>query len=446
MSHERNPLVRWGRKIESLTRRDSHDEHDHEGEHEHGQGHHHEEPRHHHEQHKTTVCVPKVTEEQQTQIVVNVNIGPISSSGCCPTGSNTGGVGGTSGPGGAPGRPVHTTGSTDGSIVNGVGTVGAITAIPTRPPNVWPGPRSQLYLPVLFIRHIAGDTGARPIQGTFWESPDIIVLPGVPPALAPDKPPEKLGGYAKAGADNTVYAHVWNLGQAVCWRVLVEFYWFNPTLGFESKDANLIGHAHVNLSGRGSRGCHTLVKCPISWRATYENGGHECLVVRVSHPVKDPLANPAWDARQNRKVAQRNIHVMTAAEAAANPTIGVNVGPLFGAPATVNVARADTVTMPWLHLVTMSRTNIPGTGAATGDVGITGAVDRGTGLPDLGKVNNPRGVGLIADNTQVNGEGKQVGFVATDGDPGAGKAHVYRVSGAQGGQTFGGYTVVVIGG
>jgi hypothetical protein len=289
------------------------------------------------------------------------------------------------------------------------------------------------------------DTGARPIQGTFWESPDIILLPGVPPALAPDTPPEKLGGYAKSNADNTVYAHVWNLGQAPCWRALVEFYWFNPTLGFDGKDANLIGHAHVDLNGRGSRGCHKLVKCPISWKAQYVNGGHECIVVRISHPVQDPLSNPAWDARQNRHVAQRNIHVMTAAEAAALPAIGVNVGPLYGAPAMINVTRADTTTMPWLHLVTMSRTNIPGTGQATGDVGITQATDTGTGIPDLGKVNDPRGVGLIGDNAQVNGDGKQVGFVATDGNPGAGNAHVYRVSGAQGGQTFGGYTVVVLG-
>jgi hypothetical protein len=136
---------------------------------------------------------------------------------------------------------------------------------------------------------------------------------------------------------------------------------------------------------------------------------------------------------------------MTAAEAAALPTISVGVGPLFNAPATVNVARAGTNTMPWLHLHTMSRTKLPGTGAATGDVGITQATDKGTGIPDLGKVNDPRGVGLIGNTANVNGDGKQVGFVATDGDPGAGNAHVYRVTGQQGGDVFGGYTVVVLG-
>jgi hypothetical protein len=45
----------------------------------------------------------------------------------------------------------------------------------------------------------------------------------------------------------------------------------------------------------------------------------------------------------------------------------------------------------------------------------------------------------------VTGDDKQVAFVATDGNPGTGKAHVYRVSGTQSGGTFGGYTVIVIG-
>jgi hypothetical protein len=397
-------------------------------------------------------------EIEETEITVNVNINECGHRGHCNcrpgSGSSdhgghhlpgTGTGTGCGDPGSSGGRPVYTTGTSDGSIKDGVNTVGTITAIPQRPPTVWPGDRTKLYMPILFIRHSKGDTGARPIQGTFWESPDIIILPGIHPSVAPDKPPEHLGGYAKAGADNTVYAHVWNFGQATCWRTLVEFYWFNPTLGFDSKDANLIGHAHVDLGGRCTREHRKFVKCPVPWKAKYENGGHECVVVRVSHPVKDPLTRPAWDARQNRKVAQRNIHVMTAAEAAAHPTIGVNIGPLFGAPAAINVARADTATMPWLHLVTMSRTNLPGNAAATGAMGITGAIDTGAGLPHLGQVDDPKGAGLIGDSTQVHGDAKQVGFVTKDGNPGNGNAHVYRVSGAQDGQMFGGYTIVILG-
>jgi len=299
-------------------------------------------------------------------------------------------------------------------------------------------------LPFLFIRANAGDTAARPIIGTFWESPDILILPGVAPSAAPAVPPD-LGGIAEAGADNTVYAHVWNLGQAAVWGAVVEFYWFNPLLGFSGADANAIGKTYVDLAGRGSPGSHKLVKCPFSWVASFQNGGHECLVVRISHPVTDPLSNPPWDASQNRHIGQRNIHVMTAAEAAAKPTIGINVGPLYGQVAMVGVARVDTATMPWLHLVTNSRTKVPATGTPDGDVGITAATDAGSGLPNLGAISNPRSVGLIGNSTGVSGDGKQVGFIATDGNPGTGNAHVYRVSGSQGGTTFGGYTVVVLG-
>ena len=383
---------------------------------------------------------PRPIPAGQLPVTVNVNVS------CCPCPPGRTLTGGTQ-PGGTTttsGRPTHTTGTSDGSVGGGLATAGSVIAIPTRGSTVWPGTRTQLFLPFLFIRTNAGDTAARPVSGVFWESPDIFVLPNVAPAAAPAQPPA-LGGVAQAGVPNTVYAHVWNLGQAPAFEVLVEFYWFNPTLGFSGADANLIGATWTYLGARGGSDSHQVIKCPIGWTAQYLNGGHECLVVRVSDPVSDPLSNPAWDASQNRHVGQRNIHVMSAAEAAAKPTIGINVGPLFGAPATVAVARADPATMPWLHLVTMSRTVLPANGTPNGDVGITPPLPAGTPLPNLGAVPNPRGVGLIGNGSGVNGDGQQVGFVATDGNPGNGNANVYRVSGSQNGNTFGGYTVVVVG-
>jgi LysM repeat protein len=366
--------------------------------------------------------------------VVNVNVSCCS----CPTGK-------TDHPGGEPtGRPVHHTGTSDGSLSGGIGTAGGLFNIPTRPPTVWPGPRTDLFLPFLMVRANAGDTAARPISGVFWESPDIFVLPGVEPDAAPSLPP-KLGGVAQAGADNTIYAHIWNLGQAPAYQVYVEFWWFNPTLGFGDADANLIGWTVTGLNARSQRGCHKVVKCPTSWKAQFLNGGHECLVVRIYDKSTDPLSDPRWDAARNRHVAQRNIHVMSSAEAAAKPTLGVNIGPLFTQPAQLAVARADTATMPWLHLVTMNRTATLSTAAPTGDVGITQPVPVGAPLPTLGAVPDPRGTGLIGNGGGVTGDGQKVGFVATDSNPGAGNAHVYRVTGSQGGQVFGGYTVVVVG-
>lgn len=147
--------------------------------------------------------------DKRTNITVNVNFGSFS---CCPPSPCTGGTGkGTGGTGtGGTGRPVHGTGTSDGSGSGGLGALGGIISIPSRPPTVWPGPRTQLYLPFLFIRATAGDTAARPITSTFWESPDILILPGVAPSAAPPIPPD-LGGVAKSNADNTVYAHVCKL-------------------------------------------------------------------------------------------------------------------------------------------------------------------------------------------------------------------------------------------
>ena len=110
----------------------------------------------------------------------------------------------------------------------------------TPPWNEWPGDRGDLYLPFLFMRANAGDLGARPVVGPFWESPDILLLAGVDPAVAPPVPPE-LGQTALAGKPNTLYAHVWNFGIAAAPNVVVEFYWCDPTLGIGPAGAHLIG-------------------------------------------------------------------------------------------------------------------------------------------------------------------------------------------------------------
>lgn len=365
---------------------------------------------------------------------------------CCGCGAEGGSShGGSSG--GPPGRPKHQTGGSTGALGGldggdlGLGPVlGALGS----GLGTWTGTRDQMYLPFLLIRANAADLGARPITGVTWESPDILIEPGVAPSAAPPMP-TTLGGIAKAGQDNTIYAHVWNLGKAPVADALVEFYWFNPALGFSDADANLIGYRHVSLGGRGQAGSHRLVKCPVSWVAQFLNGGHECLVVRVSQASSDPLSGPAWDPGQNRHVGQRNIHVMSAAEAAAMPTLPIGIGPLFGGTATIEVARHDPATMPWLHLVTMDRAQTFAAAQATGDVGITAPTPAGTPVPNLGGVPDPRGVGLMGDSHAVTGDGQQVAFHATDGGAGNGEAHVYRVTGTQDGVVFGGYTVVVLG-
>lgn len=167
--------------------------------------------------------------------------------------------------------------------------------------------RARQFLPYLLVRSVVGDRGDRPLNVPFWESPDIWTAEG-DPATTPAIPPTP-GGTVTAGKPATVYAHVWNLGRAPLTGIRIEFYWFNPALGFSDKTANLIGLASTTLAPRSSPKCHRLVKCPKAWVPTHIQSGHECIIVRVSG-LGDPLGTTyPWSSAYNRHVAQRNIHV-----------------------------------------------------------------------------------------------------------------------------------------
>jgi hypothetical protein len=318
-----------------------------------------------------------------------------------------------------------------------------------KPPNQWPGQRGDLYLPFLFIRANPGDLGARPVVGPFWESPDILLMAGVDPSVAPPVPPA-LGETALAGQSNTVYAHVWNFGLSQAPNVVVEFYWCDPTLGIGPTGANLIGQTMVALGARGSGRSHAVVKCPTAWVPTFVNGGHECLVVRIWDETSDGIGTPPWDASLNRHVGQRNIHVVAAGQGLQPMAFGkarplllptpvapltLQVGPLYGEPARVKVERAAPHEMPWLQLHTGVRGQFPAQAAATGDVLLSAPRPIGGGLPS----------GQGATVQQVEGDDQQIAFSTGDARPGPGEAHVYRVTASQQGQVFGGYTVVLLG-
>src|SRR5258708_4091511 len=109
------------------------------------------------------------------------------------------------------------------------------------------------------MRANAGDLGARPwVNAPFWESPDIFILAGVDPSAAPDTPPA-LGQVAQAGAPNTIYAHVWNFGNAAANEVLVEFYWVNPALGITADSVNLISQTVTSLPPNPSGRSHAML-------------------------------------------------------------------------------------------------------------------------------------------------------------------------------------------
>ena len=321
-----------------------------------------------------------------------------------------------------------------------------------RPPGVWAGPRKEMPLPYLLIRAHPGDLGARPVAGPFWESPDIFILPGVSPSAAPAIP-KSFGSVAIANQPNTLYAHVWNFGHGAASEALVEFYWCDPSLGINAASAHLIAQTPVTLGSKGSGRSHAVVKCPVAWRPTFLNGGHECLVVRVWDNPSDMLGVPGFDAASNRHVAQRNIHVVTTgagatkaraaivpravepgAAALATPLI-LKIGPLFQAPAQITVERVAAHNMPWLQLHTGERGRFPLTAVPTGAALLSSPFAAGSGISMTG----------LGARHCVSGEDQAVAFTTSDAAPAKGEAHVYRISATQGGVLFGGYTVVVVG-
>jgi hypothetical protein len=348
--------------------------------------------------------------------------------------------------GSCPGRPTRPPGSDTGRLGPGAGmTPGDINT--PNPPGVFVGPRAQLDLPYLFMRANPADLGARPIvNAPFWESPDIFLLAGVDPALAPPKPPA-LGQIALAGQPNTIYAHVWNFGNAAANEVIVEFYWVNPALGISSASVNLIAQTFTALGAKGSGQSHRVVKCPVAWVPTYVNGGHECLLVRVWDNPSDLPGQPTFDASWNRHIGQRNIHVNTSAQNAGamsvlragapalQQPILIKVGPLFGAPATVAVQRVAPTTIPWLQLHTGQRGVFPAMATPTGVATLSPPTATAGGFPTGGG----------AADQQVRGDDQHVAFTTTDVAPGPGEAHSYRVSATQGSTVFGGYTIVLLG-
>ncbi|HEX9312898.1 MAG TPA: hypothetical protein VGA30_08770, partial [Actinomycetota bacterium] len=231
------------------------------------------------------------------------------------------------------------------------------------------GPRKDEYLPYLLIRAASGDRGARPFTGVFWESPDMFVAAGQDAPVAPLFPPTGAG-VADAGAPNTLYAHVWNLGKSPAYRVRVEFYWFNPTLGISRADANLIGAAWIDLANRFTvypewqeqtgpdgnayvtRGCHAIVRCPQTWVPVFENGGHECLVVRAFEPMMDSIPLDQFSAPADRHIGQRNIAVVQSSSPA-EVDLPIDLGqPDFPADAEVDLQLDPPKAMEWLKVFT----------------------------------------------------------------------------------------------
>jgi hypothetical protein len=313
-----------------------------------------------------------------------------------------------------------------------------------------PPPRKDSFLPYLVVRANPGDRGQRPLPtGTvFWESPDIFVIPNQSTTSAPDVP-ISLGGMAQAGVPNTLFAHVWNLGRGPAYDIRVEFYWFNPTLGIEESDANLIGFTYVTLGSRNSPKSHRVVRCPQDWIPSFVNNGHECLVVRAFSPISDPVGQNAWNAAQNRHVGQRNITVLRGSQNITNVHF-LKVAPGHSThEAKIVTVNVDPGKVPWMQLVTGKRNveiKAPAIMPLVGIMAPTVASE-----PESPRI-NLRGLSrealgqLITTQYQFKraDDPLEIALVTKPGQLGADEAHVVRVQQVHENEIVGGYTTIIM--
>lgn len=168
------------------------------------------------------------------------------------------------------------------------------------------------YTPWLLIPAALTDFGQRPLVSgqPYWASPYIGVF-------SPDP-----SGKPLAGAPNTVWARVFNLGASTSAPTMLRYYWADPSVGLGAADAHLIGEVMVEVKPLSS----AVVPCPKPWVPTYLNGGHECLFVTAENPVFDPIQAP-FKPWLDRHVGQRNMQVVPAVAQAMNLWLPGGFGP-----------------------------------------------------------------------------------------------------------------------
>jgi hypothetical protein len=257
---------------------------------------------------------------------------------------------------------------------------------------------------------------------------------------------------------------VWNLGRAPVWGAYVEFSWFNPTLGFSYASAHRLGAAMVDLGDRFTnfgewreatgpagdryltRGCHAMVRCPVTWVPSFENGGHECLVVRVFEPFLDAIDLTDYDARRNRKIGQRNISVVEA-RSPAEIDMMVDV-PAGSAPGTVevDVSIDQPASMQWLQLYVGAGKPMPTTATSPVVAGVLPPSLAGGRTIDLSALNADQRKPFLSQRERFHLGCDPAGIgvhASTDGLE-AGQAHIVRVRQLRDNEVVGGYTVVLI--
>ena len=127
----------------------------------------------------------------------------------------------------------------------------------------------------LYIRSYPGDIGVRPFSGiNFWNSPDLNV-----------SPINQLGSFTtelEAGKTYNISCRLNNRGDLMIPYPKVEFFLTNPTLGFNTQVADLIGLTQLPaLLLPNSNGVANY-----QYQVPSSEAGHKCLFARTYSLVR----------------------------------------------------------------------------------------------------------------------------------------------------------------
>jgi hypothetical protein len=194
-----------------------------------------------------------------------------------------------------------------------------------------------------------------------------------------------------------------------------------------------------------SRGCHAIVRCPKPWVPTFENGGHECLVVRVFEPLLDAVAPTSFDARADRHIGQRNIAVVPA-QSPSSVDLTLDLGPAPQPARTeIEVTRDVPASMPWLGLYVGPGGTPLRPSPAPAAAGLLPPSPSGSRRVSVGPLGAEAKGALLRERESfdLGCDPLQIGLHAS-ADLQPGDAHVLRVRQRTAGVLVGGYTVVLV--
>ncbi len=150
----------------------------------------------------------------------------------------------------------------------------------------------------LYIRTNPADTGTEPLPSTLkhWKSPDIVII----------KPDSTRGAEAVANQQNQVEVTVSNTGGIDAIDAYIESFVADPSTAFTPATATFIGGGYLTIPGYNMR------NITFPWTPASVDEGHRCLLSRVALfiPSDTYTDGTIFDVRNDRHVAQRNIHVV----------------------------------------------------------------------------------------------------------------------------------------